>query len=141
MTFQSGLNFIFLDDSANVFIGGDIADSTNGWNFFTLKIKQKVGTKIEQQKSFIPIKYSLKQNYPNPFNNSTTITFEIPKKEFVEIAIYNLMGEKVAELLNKELSLGKYEIPFSAEDLPSGIYFYRIKTSTHQETKKCALLK
>ncbi|MFH1525864.1 MAG: T9SS type A sorting domain-containing protein, partial [Bacteroidota bacterium] len=107
MTFQSGLNFIFLDDSANVFIGGDIADSTNGWNFFTLKIKQKVGTKIEQQKSFIPIKYSLKQNYPNPFNNSTTITFEIPKKEFVEIAIYNLMGEKVAELLNKELSLGK----------------------------------
>ncbi|MFH1527993.1 MAG: T9SS type A sorting domain-containing protein, partial [Bacteroidota bacterium] len=61
---------------------------------------------LETEQSIIPT-FDLSQNYPNPFNNSTTITFEIPKKEFVEIAIYNLMGEKVAELLNKELSLGK----------------------------------
>lgn len=83
----------------------------------------------------------LEQNYPNPFNPSTTIQFSLPAAGLAIIKIYNALGEEVAELLNKELSLGTYEVEWNASDLPSGIYFYQLKTEGFVQTRKMILLK
>jgi hypothetical protein len=75
----------------------------------------------------IPLKYTLKQNYPNPFNPSTTIKYTLPKSQKVKIEIFNLLGQKIQALLNKQMPAGSHAIEFIAKDLPSGIYFYRIE--------------
>lgn len=133
--------FIFLDDSNNVFIVGDVADSTNGWNFFALKITQKLGTNIEQPKSFLLTEYSLKQNYPNPFNPSTRIEFSTPKSGFVKLEIFDALGRNVAELINQYLSVGSYSVIFNAEMYSSGIYYYRLSTDEFSKINKAVLIK
>jgi hypothetical protein len=88
-----------------------------------------------------PDNYDLGQNYPNPFNPSTSIRFQIPKREFISLKIYNSLGKEVATLVNEEKEPGNYKITWNASDLPSGIYFYRIITASYTETKKMLLLK
>ncbi|MEJ2615100.1 MAG: T9SS type A sorting domain-containing protein [Ignavibacteriaceae bacterium] len=88
-----------------------------------------------------PGNYELSQNYPNPFNPSTNIRFQIPKTEFVTLNIYNTLGRKIATLVNEEKQPGNYEITWNSSGLPSGIYFYQIKTDNYIETKKMLLLK
>jgi outer membrane protein assembly factor BamB len=132
---------IFLDDSNNVIVGGDFTDSTNGTNFFVMKIKQKLGTGIIQTNNSLPEKYSLTQNYPNPFNSNTKIKFSIPKTGYAKIEIYDVLGRKVKELLNQELSFGSYKVDVDASNLSSGIYYYRLITKEFIEMKKAVLLK
>lgn len=86
-------------------------------------------------------KFDLKQNYPNPFNPLTTINFSIPQKDFVNLRVYNFVGEEVKMLLNEEKDAGSYQIKFDAQNLPSGIYFYKLNTGSFSETKKMILLK
>ena len=74
----------------------------------------------------LPKEFSLKQNYPNPFNPSTKISYSIAGDSKVILAIYNLLGQQAALLVNKELPAGKYTVDFNAEQFTSGIYFYRI---------------
>jgi len=93
----------------------------------------------------LPKEFSLKQNYPNPFNPSTKISYSIAVDSKVTIGIYNLLGQQVALLLNKELSAGKYDIDFDAGKLPSGTYFYRIDAvgkdgKSFTSTKKMLLI-
>ena len=92
-------------------------------------------------KSLAPTEFSLGQNYPNPFNPATSIQFVIPESGVVTLSVHNLIGEKVAELINEELPSGSYEYNFDASSLSSGIYFYSIKTNTFSQTKKMLLLK
>ena len=89
----------------------------------------------------IPIEYSLSQNYPNPFNPTTTITFQIPELSFVTLKVYDVLGNKIATLVNEEKPVSSYEVEFNATTLPSGIYFYRVQAGTFVETKKMVLLK
>ncbi len=97
---------------------------------------------VEDNKSDLAVdSYSLNQNYPNPFNPSTTISFTIPQKEIVKISIYNLLGEKVSELVNSEFSAGIHNVKFNASKLASGIYFYNIKAGEFTQTRKMMLLK
>ena len=70
---------------------------------------------------------TLEQNYPNPFNPVTRIKFRIPKRTRVELSVYNILGEKVSEIINSEIEAGKYEYEFNAVNLSSGVYFYRLK--------------
>ena len=87
-----------------------------------------------------PARYSLKQNYPNPFNPLTKIVFELPASSHTTLEIYDLSGRRVAILLNGTLlPAGKQEVVFDATTLPSGTYFYRLKTGTFSETKKMLL--
>jgi subtilisin family serine protease len=94
---------------------------------------------------FSPEKYTLAQNFPNPFNPSTTIEFSIPQTSNVTIEIYNIVGERVASLVNKTLAAGYHRTDFNASNLPSGTYVYRLKASgqngTFIETKKMLLMK
>jgi hypothetical protein len=89
----------------------------------------------------IPSKFSLFQNYPNPFNPRTIITYQIPEISFVTIKIYDVLGNEVETLANEEKPAGEYMVEIDGTDLPSGIYFYRIKAGSYSETKKMVLLK
>lgn len=89
----------------------------------------------------VPLKYALAQNYPNPFNPSTKIAFTIPQKSDVQLSVYNVLGEKVAELLNGVKESGTYEVGFSVANLPSGVYFYTLRAGQFSETKKMVLMK
>jgi hypothetical protein len=85
--------------------------------------------------------YELSQNYPNPFNPSTTIRFSISESSFINLSIYNSLGEKIEELVNEVKESGIHTIEFNAEDLPSGTYIYRINANNYTQTKKMILLK
>jgi hypothetical protein len=89
----------------------------------------------------IPTIYSLSQNYPNPFNPTTKIQYSLPEASYVRLSVYNGMGQEVMQLVNENQSAGKYIIDFNAQNLPSGIYFYRLQTSKFVDTKKMLLLK
>jgi hypothetical protein len=80
-----------------------------------------------QQEAAIPEKFALFQNYPNPFNPNTTIKFNLPQAGRVQLTIYNVLGERVVELLDKQLEAGSHAIAFDASRLASGIYFYRLQ--------------
>jgi hypothetical protein len=85
--------------------------------------------------------FKLNQNYPNPFNPTTTISFQLPQREFVTLKIYDTLGREVRKLVDKELKQGKYEVDFNASNLSSGIYFYRLQSDSFISTKKLILLK
>ncbi len=99
----------------------------------------------------IPSVFILNQNYPNPFsarggsafggNPSTIIKFALPRKEEVRIEVFNLLGQKVAVLINKTMSAGYHEVEFNAQDLPSGLYVYLIEAGQYQAVKKMLLLR
>lgn len=89
----------------------------------------------------VPQKYSLDQNYPNPFNPSTIIKYALPRNEKVTIDIYDLLGRKVAELVNGEVEAGYHEVKFNAGNLASGIYFYRLSAGSFTQINKMLLMK
>jgi len=88
-----------------------------------------------------PNEFSLLQNYPNPFNPATTITWSQPIQANVTISIYDILGNEIETICDQETSSGKHSINFSAKDLPSGIYFYKIIAGNFISTKKMILLK
>jgi hypothetical protein len=88
-----------------------------------------------------PAKYSLDQNYPNPFNPSTLIKYSVAKDGFVTVSIFNLLGEKVATLVNGNVRAGSYEINFNASSLSSGVYFYSIEAGDFKAVRKMMLMK
>ena len=103
---------------------------------------------VETQKGISPILFSLSQNFPNPFNPSTTIKYSIPhtsgnstRAQKVELTVYNSLGQKIATLVNKAQAPGNYIVRFNAKNLPSGVYFYRLRAGNFSATKKMILLK
>lgn len=95
----------------------------------------------DDNNSQLPTEYSLSQNYPNPFNPTTRINFSIPTAGVVELNVYNILGEKVATILNEELIQGTYTYSFDASKLSSGVYVYTIKANNFSAAKKMVLLK
>jgi photosystem II stability/assembly factor-like uncharacterized protein len=117
--------------STDFFIAGD-----NG-----LLLKSSITVGISSVNSEIPSGYSLSQNYPNPFNPTTNINFSIPKSGVVKLAIFNLVGQEVAVILNQNLNVGNYTYSFDASNLTTGIYFYTLESENFRETKRMVLLK
>ena len=85
--------------------------------------------------------FSLSQNYPNPFNPNTSIKYQIPEISFVTIKVYDVLGNEIATVVNEEKPAGSYEVEFDANELASGIYFYKIQAGSFVETKKMVLMK
>jgi hypothetical protein len=103
---------------------------------------QVVPVGIEPQPSAgIPISYALEQNYPNPFNPSTTIEFSLPRAGLVTLAVYNIVGEKVATLISEDLTAGSYKFQWDARGLASGVYFYRIEAGDYTKSRKMLLIR
>jgi hypothetical protein len=107
----------------------------------------KVG--IEDNIAASPVTYQLTQNYPNPFNPSTTLQFQVPKRSFVSLKVFDVLGRELATLVNEERLAGIYRVTWDASKLPSGVYFYRLRagdasTSSARgfvETKKMVFAK
>lgn len=98
-------------------------------------------TSVDEFNPEVPDNYSLSQNYPNPFNPSTKISFSILEPGFTNLSVYNLLGQKVTQLVNERLASGTYTVNLSAENLPSGVYFYRIESGKYSQIKKMQILK
>ena len=95
----------------------------------------------EENKS-IPGKFALAQNYPNPFNPVTTIRYQIPFANSVDLSIYNILGKKVDTLVNGKLNAGFREVQWDASKFASGVYIYRIETGKgFVHSRKLILLK
>jgi hypothetical protein len=140
---------------------------SNGWCKDTLHIRSDTDTSriaqlimlvgqtdttaLSSIEEYTVNEFELEQNYPNPFNPTTTISYGIKERSFVELKIYDILGREVFILVNKEQNAGSYEVEFSAiggsasggnaYTLPSGIYFYKLQAGSFVETKKMLLLK
>jgi xylan 1,4-beta-xylosidase len=98
---------------------------------------------VEEPSSIqIPQTYVLEQNYPNPFNSSTTISYSIPKPDFVTLKIYDMLGREIQTLINEYQEQNTYKINFDARNFSSGIYFYRLQVgNVFMDTKKMLILR
>jgi hypothetical protein len=85
--------------------------------------------------------YALYQNYPNPFNPSTNIQYAVGSRQFVTIRIYDIIGNEIDTIVNEIKPAGTYQVAFNAEDLTSGVYFYKIIAGNFVQTKKMILLR
>ena len=108
-----------------------------------LSAKDERNTKSEKdQINRIPLDYKLDQNYPNPFNPVTKINFELPEDATVNITVYDLLGREVYKLINNDFrKAGVYTVEFTAKNLSSGVYFYRLEAGSFMQTKRMVLLK
>jgi hypothetical protein len=99
------------------------------------------GASAVEQISELPQNFNLTQNYPNPFNPSTKIGYSIPEASFVQLKVYDILGNEVATLVNEEQSAGTYKADFKAEHLSSGLYIARLSSDNITKSIKMTLMK
>jgi photosystem II stability/assembly factor-like uncharacterized protein len=116
----------------------------NGWAFGSEGAIYKYNPGIigiANNTNNVPFTIKLFQNYPNPFNPSTSIKFYLAKTGKIKLAVFDLLGREVKVLINGVSEAGEKSIMFEADDLPSGIYFYRLEAGSYKESKKMVLIK
>lgn len=99
------------------------------------------GTSVSNEREDTPDRFVLQQNYPNPFNPSTTIRYSVAEAGPVQLTVYNVMGQKVAQLINETKTAGSYQVTWNAADQASGIYYYRLKAGSQVITRQMTLIK
>ncbi|MCX7835314.1 MAG: T9SS type A sorting domain-containing protein [bacterium] len=153
---------VTFSDTAFTVAGGDSFDVTITWtppapgtlnSQFTLQCnaeQQPVTyrirgyarpTYVRESETQIPSKFTLAQNHPNPFNPTTDISFTIPMKSHVKLAVFDVMGREVMQLVNENLETGVYTVTLDATQLPAGVYFYKMTAGNFNAMKKMILLK
>ncbi len=137
------LNLVYMKDVGDgpTMFNGTSPTAPPSHNFQTYRKITMATTNINNNTISNPEAYVLLQNYPNPFNPSTTITFNVPQRDFVTLKVYNSAGLEVATLVNGNIQSGIHNISFDSRNLSSGVYFYTLSTSDFRETKKMVLLK
>jgi hypothetical protein len=133
-------NWVELNSSLNTELNTLTFENNVVSNFVVLEFN-KVTSVENLTENVTPDEFKLAQNYPNPFNPTTVISFALNKDTEVTLNVYNLLGEKVSELINEKMGVGSYNVTFNASGLPSGIYFYELSTSSSTIVKKMSLLK
>jgi hypothetical protein len=152
ITFDDGGNLFGLssseEDTIHLFnldtvnVNAKLFCSTGYTNVTALAINGIVITDItDDLVSSLPREFILEQNHPNPFNQRTIINYELPIKNYVKLGIYNILGQKVAMLVSEKKLAGHHYVEFNGQNLPSGIYLYRITAGKWQDVKKMVLLK
>ena len=96
---------------------------------------------LPTNKEIIAGQFELSQNYPNPFNPQTTIKYQIPTANSVELVVLNVLGQKIQTLVRERQMTGNYEVKLNATDLASGVYFYRLKAGGFTQIKKMLLVR
>jgi photosystem II stability/assembly factor-like uncharacterized protein len=129
-------NIYFVNENIGWAIGDGIFKTTNGGGIVSVDNEKN-------DENEIPTQLELFQNYPNPFNPSTSIEYQVSRRENVTLKIYDVLGREVATLVNKEQPKGIYNIEFDAAKyyLSSGVYFFRLQAGEFAETKKMILLR
>ncbi len=113
---------------------------TGSWSE-TRTFNTGLSTSINDENTELPAEPGLSQNYPNPFNPSTQISYKLPRSTYVQLKVYNLLGEEIASLENSQKRAGTHSVTFDASGLSSGIYYYRLQTSDFLEVKSMTLIK
>ena len=113
-------------------------EDVSAWTYTWIGDQTTVDLRDEQQ---IVSSYSLSQNYPNPFNPTTQINYSLPKSSFVSLKVYDVLGREVATLVNQTQNNGSYNISFNANNLASGVYFYKLEAGDFISIKKMLLVK
>lgn len=132
----------FIGNGMNMEFMVDSAQSADSITASEINLSQRQGTLgIQQTSSVIPAVMRLSQNYPNPFNPSTTISFDVPREEYVSLNVYNVIGQEVAVLANGRYAPGSYQAVFDASGLPSGVYIYRLSNGAQSQTKSMLLVR
>ncbi|MCH7658760.1 MAG: T9SS type A sorting domain-containing protein [Bacteroidetes bacterium] len=131
-------NIITIDpsDHSRLYVGTDGNGAFTGIDDALINIDDQYETKSQ-----IPKKAYIEQNYPNPFNSSTVINYQLPEQSFVKITIHDITGRLVETLVNDRKDVGYYSIKWNAENVDSGIYFYRIDAEGFSSIKKCVVVK
>jgi uncharacterized delta-60 repeat protein len=141
---------VLIQKDGKIVLGGTSSSMYADFTVFNLiRYNADIATQVDGGSSGNAVnEFKLGQSYPNPFNSQTRINYIVPSRDnsgrgvlLVQLKVYNVLGEEVATLVNKEQQPGKYEISFDAGRLPSGVYFYRIKAGSFVQTKKMILLK
>jgi hypothetical protein len=109
--------------------------------FDQLQLARRIVVEVGEKKDDTPTQYTLEQNYPNPFNPTTTIKFSLPTAGMTTLKVYNLLGQEVAALVDENIGIGTLSVTFDARTLPSGMYFYTLRSGKHIETKKLIYIK
>ena len=135
---------------------GNNSGATNIGSYFVIDdLSYELTTDVNETSDVLPTGFSLEQNYPNPFNPSTKIKYTIalpnlPQGEasvgtsfmkFVNLTVYDILGNKVATLVNEEKPAGSYEVEFNVSGLASGMYLYKLQAGDFTETRKMILMK
>lgn len=133
------INNVALDNQNNVYVTGISLSPVSDFDITTIKYSQTTG--INQSNSYIPDGFFLFQNYPNPFNPFTVIGYQLANSNFVSLIVYDVLGNKIATLVNEKQNAGSHEISWDATGFPSGMYFYELKTEKLSSVKKMLLIK
>jgi len=113
---------------------------TDGYGVWRRPISELVG--LNTISNNVPDKYNLRQNFPNPFNPNTKIQFSIPKKSYIQIIVFDILGREIERLINKELQSSEYEIDYDGSNNSSGVYFYQlVSNGKNIDTKKFIISK
>jgi peptidoglycan/xylan/chitin deacetylase (PgdA/CDA1 family) len=133
-------------NSTKVYSFIDKTHQSNGKYSFRLKMidndgQFKYSKILDVEVTNLPVKFALKQNYPNPFNPSTKIHYEVSSKQLVTLKVYDMLGKEIDSLVNEEKASGTYELIWNANNVASGVYYYRMQAGNFVETKKMVLLK
>jgi len=129
--------YVVIDEEDNL---QEVHENNNiGWALVNPNLG--IATSNEEIISEIPEKHTLYQNYPNPFNPSTNIRFELNSPSDVRLEVFDVIGRKVAVLVNSRMTSGSHEVRFDASSLSSGLYFYRLQTRDAVLSRKMLLLK
>lgn len=127
--------------SANCFIRYTLYN-TNGSVTATNAVPFMIGILLGVEKMSSSVnKFNLYQNYPNPFNPITYIEFDLPKSEYVKLAVYDIRGAEIEVLVSGLLNAGSYKVRFNGNNLPSGLYLYSITAGNYSQTRKMILVK
>ncbi|WP_428235893.1 T9SS type A sorting domain-containing protein [Gracilimonas sp.] len=118
----------------------DAATNTFSTLYYSLTLERAMETSGEVETG-LPKSFDLKQNYPNPFNPTTNITFDLPRAANVSLTVYDMLGRKVATLVNERMTAGTHTAAFDASRLASGMYIYRIEAGSFESIKKMMLIK
>jgi hypothetical protein len=130
-------------DNSNIIFSWQDNRRSEGWDIYAKIVSWNWNgvTNVEIIDNNMLAEFSLSQNYPNPFNPSTKIKYHISELSFVTLEVYDVLGNKVATLVNEEKPAGEYEVEFNSNGLTSGIYFYQLKAGSFIHTKKMILLR
>ncbi len=133
-TSSSPHNYVFSDNTISSGTYAYRLKQVN--NDGSFKYLQEAQVTIETPKVF-----ALNQNFPNPFNPTTVISYQLPVTGYVSLKVYDMLGRKVATLVNEQKTAGSYLVTFDAHLLPSGVYFYNLQVERFKETKEMVLIK
>ena len=125
--------------SAKAYTGADRGLPAGDLNWYP--DKKVIWLDVKRIDNAIPESFSLEQNYPNPFNPTTIIAYNIPKSSVVTLEVFNVLGQKVATLVNGYQQAGKYKVDFNASHFATGVYVYRLSAKGLAITKKMILIK